>query len=486
MENIENFHNYQQYDFLLETISDVIWAYDLEKQVFSFVSPSIEKILGYSPENFLKFSLSDIIPIKYSKKIISRFKKYHEYLQNNKKKLEYTDVLQVLHNDGTVRWIEVISSFKKNKYTSRPEAIGTFRDITERKKQELEMSRMRLLINDAAKLTRMGAWEYNAQNNLYTVSPEWLELYGLRKDEFSGKIEEIFQMIHPEDLEKVKELSYKAFVEKKTIPVTFRIIRSDGEIRYLRSFGEVEFDESGKLYRMLGFAQDITEQKLNERNIHNALHEKSLLLQELYHRTRNNLQVISSLLHLQCLYSDSEESRNELIEAENRIYVFSLIQKKMYQSQSLSKINVKDYINELLNYLFESYNVQSDKIKVESNIENIDILIDIATPLSLVLNELFTNVLKHAFPDRNGTLFIDLIKKNEVIFVTVRDDGIGVPNNFDFSNIPSFGMNTIFNLVKKQLYGNIQFFSENGLHCSFNFRSGLYKERLKNDWFLKK
>ncbi|TAK79202.1 MAG: hypothetical protein EPO11_00455 [Gammaproteobacteria bacterium] len=191
------------------------------------------------------------------------------------------------------------------------------------------------------------------------------------------------------------------------------------------------------------------------RDLQHSLAEKEALLKEVYHRVKNNLQVMSSLLHLQIETTHDNLAKKVLTESERRIRAMSLVHEMLYQSQNLSQIEMQEYIHTLLKYLYEIYNVDRKKIQRTTDIDAISLEIDTAIPLGLIINELVSNTLKYAFPDdKTGTLSLSLKKEHRKIILIIHDDGIGIPPDVDVHTMVSLGMQLIFNLAR-QLHGKI-------------------------------
>jgi PAS domain S-box-containing protein len=204
---------------------------------------------------------------------------------------------------------------------------------------------------------------------------------------------------------------------------------------------------------------EISERKKAEEQINASLHEKVVLLREIHHRVKNNLQVISSLLNLQSGYIEDKKSLEIFRESQNRVRSMALIHEKLYQSKELNKIEFSEYINSLIKDLFNSYKVNG-RITLESSVEGIYFEIDTAILCGLIINELVSNSLKHAFPDgKKGKVFIMINKVEEngncKYSLIIKDDGIGFPPNLDFRKTESLGLQLVTTLTE-QLGGVIQ------------------------------
>ncbi|MCK5684243.1 histidine kinase, partial [bacterium] len=210
------------------------------------------------------------------------------------------------------------------------------------------------------------------------------------------------------------------------------------------------------------------------------LKEKETLLQELYHRTKNNMQVIRSMLMLHAAKYSNEQIQELVQDTGNRIQTMSLVHQMLYQSKDLSNINVKDYVEGLSRQIFQSYQTSFQKISLVFEIEEISLLIDTAIPLGLVLNELISNSLKYGFPgERKGGITIKISRKNsEKINLYFSDDGVGVLDEFDFENQKTLGISMIKGIVEQQMDGVVKFEKTNGLICHIEISDTLYEARI--------
>ena len=211
-----------------------------------------------------------------------------------------------------------------------------------------------------------------------------------------------------------------------------------------------------------------------------SLQEKELLLREIHHRVKNNLQVISSLLSLQSRSSKDEQAIEMAKESQNRIKVMALIHEKLYRSKDFANVEFKDYIKNLVNDLFASYRVSASRITLKMEIENISLGIDTAIPTGLIINELVTNCLKYAFSkDKDGEIRISLRSlddgQNELI---VSDNGIGIPENLDIKKADSLGLRMITNLTERSLHGKVMINKDNGTEFRIIFKEKEYKDRV--------
>ncbi|WP_027178009.1 histidine kinase dimerization/phosphoacceptor domain -containing protein [Maridesulfovibrio bastinii] len=215
-------------------------------------------------------------------------------------------------------------------------------------------------------------------------------------------------------------------------------------------------------------SEEIRARKETEKLVRASLKEKEVMLQEIHHRVKNNLQVISSLLNLQSGYASDKETQNLFRECQNRVRSMSLLHERLYRSSDLSKVNMHEYTQSLVNFLLHSYSI-SETITTKLNISDIRLTIDTAVPCGLIINELVTNALQHAFPEKRiGNMSVILIKEDDKIVLTVADDGIGLPENFSPDQSQSLGITLIDTLVH-QLNGKLDITSENGTTFKISF-----------------
>ena len=224
---------------------------------------------------------------------------------------------------------------------------------------------------------------------------------------------------------------------------------------------------------------DISDRKQAEEQLKASLKEKELLLKEIHHRVKNNLLVISNLLEFQADYAEDPELIKVLEDSQHRIHSMALIHEKLYRSADLDKINFGDYLEDLADNLFQSYNINESRIQFEFDIEPILLNVETANPCGLIVNELLSNTLKHAFPDgRHGQVSLILHRDaNYRITLIVRDNGIGFPQNLDFHNLESLGMELVCTLTE-QLEGTLELEPILGTSFKLTFSELKYQHRL--------
>jgi PAS domain S-box-containing protein len=207
---------------------------------------------------------------------------------------------------------------------------------------------------------------------------------------------------------------------------------------------------------VLASIRDISQRKSDEREMQESLQEKQLLLKEIHHRVKNNLQVIISLLNLQSRYVTDPAILSVITESQQRVKAMALVHEQLYQTRRFAGINFKDYIQSLTSNLLSSFSNRSQKIEMDISIDdNVWINIDSAIPLGLIISEQVTNSMKYAFPDvRKGRIEISLITDNGKYILVVRDNGIGIPEDFAWEEARSLGLR-LMRMLTRQISGTI-------------------------------
>lgn len=217
-------------------------------------------------------------------------------------------------------------------------------------------------------------------------------------------------------------------------------------------------------------ASEIEFRKKAEEKVKLSLDEKITLLQEIHHRVKNNLQIISSLLYLQISKSNNPEITQVLLDSQNRVKSMALVHEKLYKSTNLAEIEFDEYIRDLTNYITGSYNRR--EVRVEFDLEKMFLSINSSVPCGLIINELISNVMKYAFPEGKVenpklNLSLKLNDKGEYV-ISIKDNGVGLPEDFDIDTVDSLGLKLVQNLVN-QLEGKLDIINSNGMEFTITF-----------------
>ncbi len=462
----------------LEATTDGIWKWNFETNSL-FFSSRYYTMLGYAPDEFPATyeNWRDLIHPEDRKHALAVASTYLA----TKPDL-YENEFRLRTKQGKYRWVHSYAKVVERRDTGEAvRMIGNHVDITKRKQAAEALRRMNERFALATHAAHLGVWDWDIQKNELTWDDRMYELYGVQRENFAGAYEAWLSGVHPDDRTTSNALSEQARRGEREYDTEFRIVRPDGTTRWLQAYAQVIWDEDGKAVRMTGVNYDITERKQAEVKLKASLAEKEVLLRELYHRTKNTLQIIQSMLLLQADRIPENHQVQQLVhDTENRIMTISLIHQKLYQSQDLSHLNISEYVQELADLLLQSFYTPSQNISLVFDIEDLPMLFDTAIPCGLIINELLSNALKHAFPDgREGEIKIRLSRKEEgQLELLIADNGVGVPPDFDFRSQSTFGLPTVIAIVEHQMQGTIRFTGYDGVHCIIEFPDTLYTQRI--------
>ncbi len=272
--------------------------------------------------------------------------------------------------------------------------------------------------------------------------------------------------------EKFMQIFDDAIVERTSKVYESNIKHKNGNELWTSSTLTPVFDEQGDLKNVVVIDTDITDRKHIERQLNESLEERGLLLKEIHHRVKNNLQIIISLFNLQSSYISDPGALKALKDGQHRIKSMALIHERFYQSQGLSKIDFDDYIKRLTENLFLSYNIDQKKIKYRIESERVALDIDTAVPCGLIVNELVSNSLNHAFNGREtGEVFISFHPLGEShCRLIIADNGTGFKEGFSFEHSDSLGTQLVSALTE-QIEGRLSYeSSSNGVKFVIDFK----------------
>lgn len=250
----------------------------------------------------------------------------------------------------------------------------------------------------------------------------------------------------------------------------FALIRKDGQKRWLEISSAVIRDSKHRI-KTIAQMQDITEKKQAEEQIKTSLHEKEILLREIHHRVKNNLQIISSLLNLQSEHVKDKEALDMFQESRLRVRSMAMVHEKLYRSKDLARVDFNEYILGLGYHMFQMYGVTPETVLLKVDAENVFLDINTAIPCGLLVSELISNALKHAFPDgRKGEVAVSMTSiENGSFTLTVRDDGVGLNRDLDLKNSDSFGLQLV-DMLSEQLQGSVSIQRNGGTTFTVQFK----------------
>ncbi|MBZ2165263.1 PAS domain S-box protein [Methanobacterium spitsbergense] len=454
---------------LIQNSSDLIRILDKEGRII-FDSPSSARILGYPEGSLLGKSPLDFIHPDDYDKVKTDLQQVFDYTNPG-----IPTEFRIRKANGAYIPVESVSQNLTN-VPSINGIVVTTHPIKERKEMEDALrkseKRYRTLFEADPNYNIL----LDANGVILDVNDATINVLGLSKENMVGKhFTEL--KIFEDNINFYRERFHKISSEKIIKPFESMLLDKYGNIRHIYiQISPIRDNKNISFFLII--AIDITEQKEFENALKNSVKEKEVLVQEIHHRVKNNMQIISSLLNLQSRYVEDDEAVDVLKESQNRVKSMAMIHEKLYQSEDLTNINFKEYIISLISNLFYSYNIDKNKIKKIIDIEEIKLNMETAIPCGLIISELISNSLKYAFPNRIGgqiTVFLKFIEEEYVL--TISDNGIGLSDELDFKNTDSLGLQLVNSLIN-QIDGEIELNKNHGTTFIIRFKELKYAKRL--------
>ncbi len=383
--------------------------------------------------------------------------------------------IEIIAAKGTKKNIEISSSafYENGIFKGSRDVI---RDISEKKKRETLLIQQSSTIQSIFENTsNVVIWTLDTKFNISSLNSEFIRIFRDRigesiqvGDNFFNIISDNLKPYKPELINEMKNAYKKA---QLGISQNFEsvIYGSNGKQMIYETFLSPIKIKGKNKFDLACLAVDLTNKNEIELKLRKLLNEKEVLLKEVHHRVKNNLQVISSILNLQSSYVKDQMTLDILRESQNRIKAMSFIHESLYRSDDFSFVNFSSYINSLSSNLVQTYIIKHANINLELDLGDVNLSLDQAIPCGLIINELVSNSIKYAFPfNRSGKIRIELIKQGNKINLKVSDNGVGLPDNLDVENTDTLGLQLVYILVS-QLDGDIKVINKKGTTFLFNF-----------------
>jgi PAS domain S-box-containing protein len=465
----------KQYRTLIETLQEGVWVIDKNAKT-TFVNPKMAEMLGYQVEEMegkSLFSFMDEHGVEAAKVDLERRKKGV---------LEQHD-FEFLRKDGSRLFatLETGPVFdEKGRYAG---ALAGVMDITERRRADAALRISEEKFRSVIEQSADGIVLTDTDGMIIEWNRGAERILGLkRKDVLGRPIWDVQTSIAPaekrtpEDSEKLKTM-LMAFFRTQQAPwvnrlVEIGIVCPDGAKRTIQALVFPISSQSGPMF--CGIFRDVSDLKQTEEQLKSLLHDKETLLREIFHRVKNNFQIISSLLNLQSHSLKNPQALSVLQESRDRIRTMSLIHEKLYRSESLTGVRFDEYVRELAAGLFDSYGADPFKTSLKIDAKEVLLGMDTAVPCGLIVNELVSNSLKHAFPQdwpKKRLIAIKLRRERDgLIRLTVADNGRGLPPDLDVRSTQSLGLHLVTMLTEDQLNGKLKLERKNGAKFTIEFR----------------
>lgn len=480
----------EQYRNLLQSIPDIVYTID-EDGVFTFLNDAVRE-LGYEPEDLIGKHFSELLdpedcPLVSRNEIIQLFngkktgdsdspKLFDERRSGPRKTKDLELKLkrkqrEMYKGEEMIVSLTAFGEVNSSGYYLNIEqekifkgTVGIIRDITEKRRSE----RMIQKLFHAVEQTPAAVFVLDNNGIVEYINTYFLRHDNYRPEDILGK--SLFDSFKTEE-----DIDWPAVMAQirsgKSWQRELKIHRSNGISYWALVLLSPICSPPGNVVNTLLIAEDITQNKKLELIVKDSLKEKDKLLREIHHRVKNNLQIVASILNLQSRYVKDREDLRLFLESQMRINSMAYLHDQLYKSQSLNRIEMADYINSIrgeLESLYDSF-LKGINIRIEIP-EDIAFDIDVANPLGLIINELLSNSLKHAFPEgKNGQVHISISREAEEKYILlIEDSGVGLPENFNPLSTETLGL-TLVNTLVEQINGRIEFTNNNGALVSVTF-----------------
>jgi PAS domain S-box-containing protein len=444
----------QQHRFVLGNLKEVVFQTDTAG-LWTYLNPAWTEITGFPVVESLGTSFLQYVHPDDRERNTRLFGPLIE-----RKKDYCRHEVRYLTKSGGFCWIEVFAKLALDEHDQIVGTAGTLYDISERKNAEEALKRQQAAVEAAID----GVAIYDEAGCFSHLNSTKLAMFGYEDQaELLGKS---WTLLYPPS-----EISR---FEQEILPALARNGHWRGRLTGLRRNGSV-FTEEVSLAAIEGggrvaACRDITDRLQSEERIKNSLEEKELMLKEIHHRVKNNLQIVSSLLNLQLDYLPDDASRARFVESQRRIASMALVHEKLYRSHDLAHVDFTDYLRDLTDNLVSGLGGSAREIRLKLDVGDLWLTIDTAIPCGLIVNELVINAFKHGFPGGGpGNVTLAMHRTDERrLRLEVADDGCGIPQNFDLRRSKSLGMQLVFTLVR-QLRGSISVRNESGARFELEF-----------------
>lgn len=352
----------------------------------------------------------------------------------------------------------------------------TYRDITERKRVQEELAKNEERFRQLAENIDSVFWIQSLETgeNLY-VSPAVEKITGQSRRVFIRDPEAFLDMVHPEDHDRVSRAFHRAkenrFLPPDEYEVEYRIVKPDGEIRWLHDRAFPVRNDEGTIYRVAGIAEDITERKEMEQRLEQSLAEKDTLLQEVHHRVKNNMQIISSLLRLQSYQVEDKSIQQHFLDCQQRVRSMVMVHERLYRSEQLSDIDLNEYLRQLVAGLINSYSTDREPEVTFEIQRDSSLSLDDTIACGLIVNELVSNAIEHGFDEsiEHPEITVSFQHHEGTARLTVRDNGLGLPEDLDVATLNSLGLQLLESITATQLDGDYAIRGKNGTEVEVTF-----------------
>ncbi len=449
-----------QLSMITSNMADVICQASKDGK-YVYVSPSVKLVYGLQPHELIGKSMYERVHPEDVERVTS-------CMQDALGKcLTQSVQYRYMKADGSYVWIGTKGTPISDDNGNVTGFVCNSRDITQQKNAEAALreseEKYRTLIESAKDPISLydenGIFLMANKAGAHSMGKEPVDLLGRSLRDF----------FPPEIAEKQIELIRKVISTEEGIDMEMFVPYADKDQWFSTSLQPI-YAHDNMIHSVQVISRDITEIKETQIKLEQALDDKDMLMKEIYHRVKNNLMVISSLLNLQSRYIKDEEAKGMFKESQNRAHSMALIHERLYRSTDLKNMDFGDYIRSLSMDLFRTYVADRSRISLEMDVEDIMVDINTAIPLGLIVNELLSNSMKHAFPEnKSGEIWVKFNKINDNYVLEVRDTGVGFPADIELDKTDSLGLQIVSSLTQ-QINGKMELKRSPGTSFRITFK----------------
>lgn len=430
----------------LNSIGDAVIATDAEGMV-SRMNPTAELLTGWPLQEARGRPLRDIFPIVHTRTRAPAPDPV-EQVKSQRQAIGLTHQTTLIARDGSEYQIFDSAAPIRNANGHLMGIVMVFSDVTEKYRTEEALRRSEASMASAQARAHFGNWELDLASMAGIWSAENFRLHGLEPGPDAPTVDEFFELVHPEDRGIIQEQLQTLDTLASPFSFEYRTNPDRCPPRIISVTAETTRDFAGKLLAVVGTSLDITERKQAELALQASLREKDALLKEVHHRVKNNLQVITSLLRLESGRNQLPDVKRVLGDMQGRVRSMALLHESLYRTGSFAAVDLAAYLKQLCTQAFRTLNLRPGHIQLELDLQPIHVEMDQALPCGLLVNELISNCLKHAFPEgRSGTVQVALHPQGRSLVLQVSDDGVGLPDDVATLSRNSLGLQLVSDLA---------------------------------------
>lgn len=440
-----------QYQLVAENSTDVIYVLDSQLD-FTYLSPSVKKLFGYSAADFNSENLYVLMEQIIHSEDINCIK------QQIKARFEgdldrHLDDFRVYTADRQVRWVEVRANYVYGEIGTFKGIVGIIRDITRRKAAEQALFQNSIIFELFEELPSVTVVKLDAHLHAEYVSPSMQDVLGYTTQYFIGS--SVMEVVHTEDRAGLEEKIARTIENKsESLFSEYRVYTKTGEVRWVETRARLFYKQKGEFDGAVYIQSDVTERKEKEIELSRALEENRHLMSELNHRVKNNLAMVSSLISLK---DSAIGTAADLSDIRSQVRAISFIHEKLQKSEDITHINIKPYLEDLMNSIF-SFEHDADFV-LDMTLEPFSLPTKMVMNIGLILNELALNAIKHGFSEEEQPLFSVVFVKDKIkdrYILSVSNTGKVFPEDVDPAHTESLGLQLV-SIIAAQMRAPMEF-----------------------------